>query len=122
MPFFLRWVISKDYAHLPQLVPTADMLRAYRDNKGDWTAYERDFLALMKQRRVEETLSMALLDGGYLLCSEATPENCRQRLVAAHAGLPSGFRMAGRRASPSARPTARPGSVAIKALLGQQPT
>jgi uncharacterized protein (DUF488 family) len=80
--FFLRRVVDKDYAYLPQLAPTADMLKAYRDDKGDWATYEREFLVLMAQRRVEERLSTELLDGGCLLCSEATPEHCHRRLVA----------------------------------------
>ena len=80
--FFLRRVIGKDYVHLPQLAPTADILKAYRDGKGDWAGYERDFLALMEERRVEEAVSMDLIDGGCLLCSEATPEHCHRRLVA----------------------------------------
>jgi uncharacterized protein (DUF488 family) len=80
--FFLRRMIGKDYVHLPQLAPTADILKTYRDGKGDWVGYERDFLALMKERRVEEAVSKDLLDGGCLLCSEATPEYCHRRLVA----------------------------------------
>ena len=43
---------------------------------------EREFLALMADRRVEETLSREVLDGGCLLCSENTPEHCHRRLVA----------------------------------------
>lgn len=80
--FFLNRVIGKDYVYLPQLAPSADILKNYRDSKGSWGAYERDFLALMKQRGVEETVPMELLDGGCLLCSEATPEQCHRRLVA----------------------------------------
>jgi uncharacterized protein (DUF488 family) len=80
--FFLRRVSGKDYVHLPQLAPNADILKAYRDGKEDWTGYERDFLALMKERRVEETVSKDLIDGGCLVCSEATPEHCHRRLVA----------------------------------------
>ena len=80
--FFLEHIVGKEYVYLPQLAPSADMLSDYRNNKGDWAAYERDFIALMKQRRVEETVPIELLDGGCLLCSEATPEQCHRRLVA----------------------------------------
>ena len=80
--FFLNRVLGKEYVYLPQLVPSADMLKSYRASEGNWVDYERDFLALMKQRRVEETVPMELLDGGCLLCSEATPEQCHRRLVA----------------------------------------
>ena len=80
--FFLQRVVGKAHVHLPQMAPSADMLTNFRNSKGGWAAYERDFIALMKQRRVEETVPMALLDGGCLLCSEATPEQCHRRLVA----------------------------------------
>jgi uncharacterized protein (DUF488 family) len=84
--FFLRRVSGKDYVHLPQLAPNADILKAYRDGKEDWAGYERDFLALMKERRVKETVAKDLIDGGCLLCSEATPEHCHRRLVAEYLG------------------------------------
>ena len=80
--FFLRRIVNKDYVHMPQMAPTADMLKSYRDGKGNWAAYEREFVALIKQRRVEETVSLDILDGSCLLCSEATPEHCHRRLVA----------------------------------------
>ena len=80
--FFLNRIVGKDYVHLPQLAPSADILKNYRDSKGGWTAYQRDFLVLIKQRCVEETVPMELLDGGCLLCSEATPEQCHRRLAA----------------------------------------
>jgi len=68
--------------HLTDLAPTQDMLDAYKKQKGDWAVYERRFLALMADRRIEETVSPAVLDGGCLLCSEETPEHCHRRLVA----------------------------------------
>lgn len=80
--FFLREICHIDYIHLPELAPTKDTLAAYKKNGGDWQAYERQFLALMAKRRVEETLNKKLMSGGCLLCSEATPERCHRRLVA----------------------------------------
>lgn len=80
--FFLQRIMGKEYVHLPQMAPSADMLTNYRNSKGGWAVYERDFIALMKQRRVEETVPMVFLDGGCLLCSEATPEQCHRRLAA----------------------------------------
>ncbi|HXB68254.1 MAG TPA: DUF488 domain-containing protein [Candidatus Acidoferrales bacterium] len=80
--YFTRAICGIDYVHLTELAPTEDMLDAYKKRKGDWALYERQFLALMADRRVEETLSRAVLDGGCLLCSENTPEHCHRRLVA----------------------------------------
>jgi uncharacterized protein (DUF488 family) len=80
--YFTRAICGIDYVHLTELAPAEEMLDAYKKQKGDWAVYERRFLALMAERRVEETLSPAVLDGGCLLCSEETPEHCHRRLVA----------------------------------------
>ncbi len=58
------------------------MLAEYKKKRGDWFVYETKFLALMADRKVEENIARELIDGGCLLCSEATPENCHRRLVA----------------------------------------
>ena len=80
--FFLGEICNIDYVHLIQLAPTQDILDAYKKNGGDWATYERQFLALLAQRRIEETVDRKLIDGGCLLCSEPTPEHCHRRLVA----------------------------------------
>jgi uncharacterized protein (DUF488 family) len=80
--FFLRSICNIDYIHLPQLAPTQDLLDHYKKQGGDWTNYERQFLALIAERRIAETIERELIDGGCLLCSEATPEHCHRRLVA----------------------------------------
>jgi len=81
LKFFLRELCKIDYVHLPELAPTQDILDAYKKNGGDWSAYEKHFLALMGTRRIEDKLIKSLIDGGCLLCSEATPEHCHRRLV-----------------------------------------
>ncbi|MEW6414570.1 MAG: DUF488 domain-containing protein [Pseudomonadota bacterium] len=80
--FFLREICKIDYVHLPELAPTQDILDAYKKNGGDWAAYERQFLSLMAARRIEDKVDKRIIDGGCLLCSEATPEHCHRRLVA----------------------------------------
>ena len=84
--FFLRQIANIDYVHLPQLAPTQAILDAYKKNGGNWEAYEREFLALLAQRRIEETLDRGLIEGGCLLCSEASPDYCHRRLVAEYLG------------------------------------
>jgi len=82
LEFFLQALHGIGYAHLTDLAPTQDMLTAYKKNKGDWSVYEAEFLALMQARKIEETLPRELLDGGCLLCSEEKPHHCHRRLVA----------------------------------------
>ncbi len=82
LAYFLKSICGMSYVHLPALAPTRDMLDAYKKQKGDWAAYEQEFLALMKERRIEETVSRQALADGCLLCSEDKPHHCHRRLVA----------------------------------------
>lgn len=80
--YFLRSICGIDYVHRPELAPTQPILDAYRKHGEDWAAYERHFVALMKTRRIEQTLSPDELHDSCLLCSEDKPHHCHRRLVA----------------------------------------
>jgi uncharacterized protein (DUF488 family) len=81
--YFTRAICNIDYVHMPELAPTADILNPYKKQKnGDWALYERQFLDLMRARKIEERISPDVLDGGCLLCSEEKPHHCHRRLVA----------------------------------------
>jgi uncharacterized protein (DUF488 family) len=82
--FFLKEINGIDYLHMTELAPTKDILDASKKNKDDWATYERQFLALMKERKIADTVEKSVIDGGCLLCTEATPEHCHRRLVAEH--------------------------------------
>ncbi len=81
LAYFLKEIGGVSYAHEPLLAPTAELFNAYKKEKGDWAVYEKRFLALMEQRRIEQRLSPEMFDGTCLLCSEATAEHCHRRLV-----------------------------------------
>ena len=80
--YFTRTICNVDYLHIPNLAPTKEMLDAYKKQKGDWGLYEREFLDLMRKRKIEDTTSPEMLDGCCLLCSEEKPHHCHRRLVA----------------------------------------
>lgn len=80
--YFLRAIGGLDYVHRPDLAPTQALLDEYRKRQGGWPAYERQFLALMQERRIEETVPRDLIAEACLLCSEDTPQRCHRRLVA----------------------------------------
>ena len=81
LPFFLNELCGAEYLHEPRLAPTREILDAYRKG-GGWPDYERRFLDLMRERRIEKTLDRNLFDvPTVLLCSEAGPEHCHRRLV-----------------------------------------
>ena len=82
LPFFLQEICQIEYIHEPLLAPTQDMFDRYKKQKGSWADYERCFLALMRERRVEERISPKLFEiPTVLLCSEVTAEHCHRRLV-----------------------------------------
>ena len=80
--YFAKAICNIDYVYLQDLAPSKEILEEYKKNKGDWRVYERQFLDLMKIRRIENKVSRELLDGGCLLCSEDKPQHCHRRLVA----------------------------------------
>ena len=79
--FFLNSICGIKYAHLPELAPTKIILDAYRKPRGNWDEYERQFLALMAARRVEEIIPRETVDSACLLCSEHEAHHCHRRLV-----------------------------------------
>jgi uncharacterized protein (DUF488 family) len=80
--YFAKAICDIDYVHILDLAPTKDILDAYKKSNDGWKLYQRNFLELMKIRRVEDNIARALLDGGCLLCSEDKPDQCHRRLVA----------------------------------------
>jgi len=82
LAFFLKEICAMEYVHVPTLAPTQEMLDEYKKQRGDWKTYEDRFLALMRQRRIEETLPRDVVADGCLLCSEDKPHYCHRRLVA----------------------------------------
>lgn len=81
LSYFLREISGIQYVHVPLLAPTDAILKAYKKGKGDWAIYERQFLSLMAERRIEQRLQPENLDRACLLCSEAKPHHCHRRLV-----------------------------------------
>jgi uncharacterized protein (DUF488 family) len=82
LKYFLSAIGNMDYLHVPELAPTQEMLDRYKKEKGDWTAYQRGFLKLMRERRIDKAMRDVIANDDCLLCSEPTAEHCHRRLVA----------------------------------------
>jgi uncharacterized protein (DUF488 family) len=82
LAYFAKEICGMDYVHLPALAPTQEMLDRYKKQRGDWVAYEREFLDLMRHRKIEGTIPNEAIANGCLLCSEDEPHYCHRRLVA----------------------------------------
>jgi uncharacterized protein (DUF488 family) len=83
LQFFLREICGAEYEHEALLAPTQAMLDAYKKHKGGWQNYEEQFMKLMTDRRIEQSLDRERFETTrtVLLCSEHTAENCHRRLV-----------------------------------------
>jgi uncharacterized protein (DUF488 family) len=81
LAYFLKAISGIGYLHMPLLAPTDEMLKAYKKQKGDWNLYERQFLDLMAERKIEDQIQREVLRDACLLCSEAKPHHCHRRLV-----------------------------------------
>jgi len=82
LSYFLETICEMEYVHLPVLAPTKEMLDGYKKQRGSWDEYERAFLELMKERKIEKSVPREIIADGCLLCSEDKPHHCHRRLVA----------------------------------------
>ncbi len=82
LAWFAHELCGVEYVHAPDLAPTKELLSGYRQGRIGWETYETQFIALMKERRIESALSREQITDGCLLCSEDQPHHCHRRLVA----------------------------------------
>ena len=81
LKYFLKELCGIDYLHLSDLAPTQEMLADYRKEHKDWGRYGKEFLDLMRERRIEDRVPREVMDESCLLCSEDEPHHCHRRLV-----------------------------------------
>ena len=82
LQYFLSALGGIGYRHVDEMAPTQPLLDKARKAKGTWEGFEKQFLALMKQRRIEKVVDAKELAEACLLCSEHEPDHCHRRLVA----------------------------------------
>ena len=83
LPYLLKEIANVDYVHEPLLAPKQEIIDALKKHKGSWDDFEKGFLPLMKERKVEKALDKKMFKVPVvLLCSEPEPEHCHRRLVA----------------------------------------
>ncbi len=82
LAYFLKRIGGIDYRHAALLAPTDEVLKAYRQKQISWAEYQRRFLDLIAERRIERQFDPAEFADACLLCSEAKPHHCHRRLVA----------------------------------------
>ena len=83
LQYFLKELCGVYYIYQPLLAPTPEMLTSYKKKMIDWYEYEKRFLDLMAQRKIEEKIDLNLfIDPTVFLCSEPKADKCHRRLVA----------------------------------------
>jgi uncharacterized protein (DUF488 family) len=83
LAWFCRELAGIEYVHERRLAPTQELLDDYKKHKGSWADYEKRFLGLMTERKIEQTIDRSLFAvPSVLLCSEPTAEHCHRRLIA----------------------------------------
>jgi uncharacterized protein (DUF488 family) len=80
--YFLETIAGADYAHLPVMAPTKQLLNDYKNGTISWAGYEDQFKEIITGRQIEKYIAADDLDMGCFLCAEATADNCHRRLVA----------------------------------------
>lgn len=83
LAYFLRQICDCDYIHEPRLSPTEELLSAYQAKEVDAAEYERQFKAILRERRPEQWLDPEdFQTPTVLLCAEPKADKCHRRLVA----------------------------------------
>lgn len=91
LKFFLKEICNCDYIHLPDLAPTTEILKPYKNKEITWEHYEEKFMNLMSSRRIEKYIDSKTLENSCLLCSEHQPHQCHRRLVIDYLNLSDNF-------------------------------
>ena len=82
LQYFLGAIGGIDYAHMPVMAPTKQLLNDYKAGLVDWPQYESQFRAIITERRIQDRVTIEEMHLNCLLCTEATPQMCHRRLVA----------------------------------------
>ena len=79
--YFLKEIGNINYIHKPELAPSEEILKDYKNKKIDWQEYEKQYIQLLEERKILEKIDINEFNDACLLCSENTPEKCHRRLL-----------------------------------------
>lgn len=80
--YFLKAILGVEYVHMPEFVPTKEILDGFKKKKLSWDEYVRQYDELIESRNLQSLIVATDFDRVCLLCSEPTVENCHRRLAA----------------------------------------
>lgn len=75
-------LLNIDYLHELSLAPTEELLKAIKQKEIPWAEFEKTFVDLLAERKVEEKIEEWLGDKvPCFMCSEEKPHHCHRKLV-----------------------------------------
>ena len=81
LKYFLKTVADIDYVYMPELAPTKELLKKYRDKKITWDDYAIEYVVLLKNRNVANEIKIENFNNNCFLCSEHLAEQCHRKLL-----------------------------------------
>ncbi len=82
LKYFLQQICQIEYLYMPNLAPSKELLDGYQDKRVSWEQYEKEYLALLEERKILSNIDYSVLNNACFLCSEDTPKQCHRRLAA----------------------------------------
>jgi len=82
--YFLKKISNCAYEHCEEFAPTKELLTAYQGKNIDWSKYEVQYKAVMKERGdyLDFIRRFSKHKRVVLLCSEPDADHCHRRLLA----------------------------------------
>ncbi|HSP47838.1 MAG TPA: DUF488 domain-containing protein [Clostridiaceae bacterium] len=85
LEYFTRMLLGIPYVHDPRFAPQAETISTYRNGKGEFASFRKEFLETMEERGIRDVIREAYssnLDHCCLLCSEKDADSCHRKIVA----------------------------------------
>lgn len=82
LKFFLKTIAGIDYKYYPNLAPPRELLKDYQNGKIGWSEYVPQYLSMLKDNDILNTIDIHKFENACLLCSESLPDQCHRRLLA----------------------------------------
>jgi uncharacterized protein (DUF488 family) len=84
LKYFADKICGISYEHRLELAPSKELLNQIRNKEISWKEWERNYLKLIKDRKILDTINIQEMNESCLLCSEDTPEHCHRSLLAGY--------------------------------------
>jgi uncharacterized protein (DUF488 family) len=81
-PYFLRQIGGIDYIEMKSCAPTQGLLEGIKADEMTWGEYKKQYLKLLKERKIVDEITKKMLNRSCLLCAEPEPDRCHRKILA----------------------------------------